>query len=174
MTTHHNTAGAGTMTTHDTSAGAAAMTIAIGADHRGSDAAERIARRLESRGFTVPLDVAPLDGDTRQSVDYPDAARTVAELVSSGAAARGILICGSGMGMSISANKVRGVRAALAMDALTAEMSRRHNDANVLCLGADRTEDDELDAIVETWLATEFEGGRHERRVEKITQLEQK
>ena len=172
MTTTDTEVGAGAMTTNEDPAATGTMTIAIGADHRGSDAAERIARRLESRGFTVPLDVAPLKDGDRQSVDYPDSARTVAELVGSGAAARGILICGSGLGMSISANKVRGVRAALAMDALAAEMSRRHNDANVLCLSADRTEDDDLDAIVETWLATEFEGGRHGRRVEKISRLE--
>jgi ribose 5-phosphate isomerase B len=108
------------------------------------------------------------------SVDYPDYAALVAQKVGSGEVVRGILICGSGIGMCIAANKVPGVRAAPCHDDLTAEMSRRHNDLNLLCLSADMLGERLIDRMVEIWLATEFEGGRHARRVEKISQMEKK
>jgi ribose 5-phosphate isomerase B len=105
--------------------------------------------------------------------DYPDMAYPVATAVATGDAQRGILICGSGIGMSIAANKVKGVRAALVHDEIGAEMSRRHNDANVLCLAADLLGVRLIERIIGIWLATEFEGGRHARRVSKITAIEQ-
>jgi ribose 5-phosphate isomerase B len=110
--------------------------------------------------------------DGNESVDYPDVAAVVAEKVSKGEVDRGILICGTGIGMCIAANKFTGVRAAPCHDDITAEMSRRHNDLNVLCLSADLLGEKLIDRMVEIWLNTEFEGGRHARRVEKITELE--
>ena len=104
--------------------------------------------------------------------DYPDMAYPVAMAVSSGQAQRGILVCGSGIGMSIAANKIKGVRAALVHDEIGAEMSRRHNDANVLCLPADLLGPRVIERIVHTWLTTDFEGGRHARRVSKIVAIE--
>lgn len=106
------------------------------------------------------------------SCDYPDMAYGLATAVAEGRADRGILVCGSGIGMSIAANKVKGVRAALCHDDLTAEMSRRHNDANVLCMSADLLGQPLIEKIVQVWLGTEFEGGRHGRRVEKIAAIE--
>ena len=108
------------------------------------------------------------------SVDYPDVAARVGSTVSKGDVDRGILICGTGIGMSIAANKFPGVRAAPCHDDLTAEMSRRHNDLNVLCLSADMLGEKLIDRMVEIWLNTPFEGGRHARRVDKIAELEQK
>src|SRR5207249_9914441 len=107
-----------------------------------------------------------------ESVDYPDYAYQVARRVSTGEADRGILICGTSIGMCIAANKVPGVRAAPCHDSITAEMSRRHNDANVLCLSADLLGGELVDRMVKIWLETEFEGGRHARRVGKITRFE--
>jgi ribose 5-phosphate isomerase B len=107
-----------------------------------------------------------------ESVDYPDVAAIVGRKVASGEVDRGILICGTGIGMCIAANKFAGVRAAPCHDDLTAEMSRRHNDLNVLCLSADMLGEKLIDRMVEIWLSTEFEGGRHARRVEKIRGLE--
>ena len=107
-----------------------------------------------------------------EAVDYPDVAAVVAEKVSRGEVERGILVCGTGLGMCIAANKYRGVRAAPCHDDLTAEMSRRHNDSNVLCLSSDLLGERLIDRMIELWLTTPFEGGRHARRVEKITQLE--
>ncbi|MDG2015246.1 MAG: ribose 5-phosphate isomerase B [Pirellulaceae bacterium] len=144
------------------------MNIGIGSDHRGVAIKTRIARLLESMGHTVE-DCGAYSSD---SCDYPDIAHAVAGLVSNGNAERGILVCGSGIGMSIAANKTTAVRAALCHDPHAAEMSRRHNDANVLCLSADHLEtlsDDAFNALIETWMTTEFEGGRHQRRVDKIT-----
>ncbi|HZZ79807.1 MAG TPA: ribose 5-phosphate isomerase B, partial [Gemmataceae bacterium] len=106
------------------------------------------------------------------SVDYPDIACVVAKQVSAHEVERGILICGTGIGMCIAANKFPGVRAAPCHDDLSAEMSRRHNDLNLLCLSADMLGEKLIDRMVEIWLRTEFEGGRHARRVEKISQLE--
>jgi ribose 5-phosphate isomerase B len=144
------------------------MKIAVGSDHRGYDAKERIKALLQSLG----LDVTDLGTNSHQPSDYPDTGFTVAQQVSSGQVERGILFCGSGIGMSITANKVDGVRAALCHDELTAQMARRHNDANVLCLPADLVGDALMQSIVKMWLSTEFEGGRHARRVEKIIAFE--
>ncbi len=110
--------------------------------------------------------------DSSDSADYPDFAFRVAQAVSEGRAERGILVCGTGIGMCIAANKVKGVRAAPCHDSVTVEMSRRHNDANVLCLSADLLGEELIGRIVRLWLETEFEGGRHARRVQKITQYE--
>src|SRR5207302_1637820 len=115
------------------------------------------------------LDVRPQSAD---SVDYPDFAFQVAQAVREGRVDRGILICGTGIGMCIAANKVPGVRAAPCHDSITAEMSRRHNDANVLCLSADLLGEELIERMVRLWLETEFEGGRHARRVEKIARFE--
>ena len=144
------------------------MKIAIGSDHRGYDVKRRVISVLENLGHEV-LDVGP---QKRESVDYPDYAFQVALAVSEGRVDRGILICGTGIGMCIAANKVHGVRAAPCHDSITAEMSRRHNDANVLCLSADLLGEELIDRMVRIWLETEFESGRHARRVEKITKFE--
>ena len=144
------------------------MKIAIGSDHRGYDAKRRIVALLQNTGQEV-LDVGPQSAD---SVDYPDFAFQVAQAVSEGRVDRGILICGTGIGMCIAANKVPGVRAAPCHDSITAEMSRRHNDANVLCLSADLLGEELIERMVKIWLETAFEGGRHARRVDKITSFE--
>ncbi len=145
------------------------MKIAVGSDHRGYEVKRRVVSLLENLGHTV-IDAGPA---SRDSVDYPDFAFQVARAVGGGEAERGILICGTGIGMCIAANKVAGVRAAPCHDSITAEMSRRHNDANILCLSADLLGEDLIDRMVRIWLTTEFEGGRHARRVEKITRFEQ-
>lgn len=147
------------------------MKIAIGSDHRGFTVKQRVLGLVKQLGHDV-RDEGVAAGDS--SVDYPDFAFAVAKAVGTGAASRGILICGTGIGMCIAANKVRGVRAACCHDLITAEMSRRHNDANVLCLSADMLGEELIDRMVRTWLATEFEAGRHERRVEKITEFEKR
>ena len=144
------------------------MKIAIGSDHRGFEVKQRIITALQQLGHEV-LDVGP---HRRESVDYPDFAFQVATAVGEGRVDRGVLICGTGIGMCIAANKVHGVRAAPCHDSITAEMSRRHNDANVLCLSADLLGEELIGRIVRLWLETEFEGGRHARRVEKITRFE--
>ncbi len=110
--------------------------------------------------------------DSSESVDYPDYAFQVAKAVSEHKVDRGILICGTSIGMCIAANKVHGVRAAPCHDSITAEMSRRHNDANILCLSADLLGEELIDRMIRIWLETEFEGGRHARRVEKIEHFE--
>jgi ribose 5-phosphate isomerase B len=144
------------------------MKIAIGSDHRGFDAKRRLAAVLRQMGHEV-LDVGP---DGKDSVDYPDFAFQVAQAVNQGRVERGILICGTGIGMCIAANKVAGVRAAPCHDSITAEMSRRHNDANVLCLSADLLGEELMERMARIWLDTPFEGGRHARRVEKIVRFE--
>lgn len=145
------------------------MRIAIGCDHRGFDVKRRIKSLLDGMHHEV-MDVGT---HTSESVDYPDLAFEVAKLVGSGQADRGILICGTGIGMAIAANKVRGVRAATCHDSITAEMSRRHNDSNVLCLSADLSGEQLIDRMVRLWLDTAFEAGRHARRVEKISRFEE-
>jgi ribose 5-phosphate isomerase B len=145
------------------------MKIATGSDHRGTEAKRRIVILLKQLGHEV-LDMGT---DGRESVDYPDFASQVASAVGEGRVERGILICGTGIGMCIAANKVKGVRAALCHDSITAEMSRRHNDANVLCLSADLLGEELMERMVRIWLETEFEGGRHARRVEKIKRIEE-
>jgi ribose 5-phosphate isomerase B len=144
------------------------MKIAIGSDHRGFEVKRRIVTLLGRLAHEV-VDVGPA---ASESVDYPDFAFQVAQAVSEHRVDRGILICGTGIGMCIAANKVSGVRAAPCHDSITAEMSRRHNDANVLCMSADLLGGELLDRMVRIWLETEFEGGRHARRVEKITRFE--
>lgn len=144
------------------------MRIALGSDHRGAEAVARIAGRLRRAGHEVAL-LGPCTGE---SCDYPDAAWEVARAVADGAADRGVLVCGSGIGVSIAANKVPGIRAALVHDVEAAAGTRRHNDANVLCLSGDRTPAAIQDAAIDAFLATEFEGGRHARRVAKIAAIE--
>jgi ribose 5-phosphate isomerase B len=144
------------------------MKIAIGSDHRGFEAKTRILSILHLLDHEI-FDAGP---HSPESVDYPDYGLAVAKEVGEGRAERGILICGTGIGMCIIANKVRGVRAAPCHDCITAEMSRRHNNANVLCLSADLLGEELIDRMVRIWLETPFEGGRHARRVEKITLFE--
>jgi len=147
------------------------MNIAIGSDHRGFALKNSLAKWLESRGYNV-VDIGTEDPT---STDYPDYAFRVAELVSNGNAELGILICGTGIGMSMAANKVKGIRAAKVCSEKDAQMARRHNNANVLCFGADTGVDEALaQRMIATWMENEFEGGRHERRVEKITAFENK
>lgn len=138
--------------------------IAIGADHAGFEEKEKIKRTLDELGIEYE-DVGTASSD---SVDYPDFARRVAERVARGEAEQGLLFCGSGTGMAISANKVKGVRAAVAWSPDIARLAREHNNANVLALPARFVSEDEATAIVKAWFAADFEGGRHERRVEKI------
>lgn len=144
------------------------MKLALGADHRGVQATRQLADRLRSLGHEVDI----LGSMTGDMCDYPDSAFVVGSALHQGKAERGILICGSGIGMSIAANKVKGVRAALVHDELTAEMSRSHNDANVLCISADLLGQRLIEKIVDIWLTTPFSGGRHERRVKKIGAIE--
>lgn len=143
------------------------MKIMLAADHRGRALLLEMSVSLGGDGHEVK--VVPCADDR---VDYPDTALPVARAVAAGEAERGILICGSGIGSSIVANKVAGVRAALAHDAIGAEMARRHHDANVLCLAADLTSTRIIERVVKTFLTTPFEGGRHARRLEKIVQIE--
>jgi len=145
------------------------MNIAIGSDHRGVEAKRRLVASLQQQGHTV----ADVGTNAQESVDYPDLAYEVAQRVSKGTAERGILICGTGIGMCIAANKLRGVRAAPCHDSITAEMSRRHNDANVLCLSADLLGEELIERMVRIFLETPFDGGRHARRVEKIGKIEE-
>jgi ribose 5-phosphate isomerase B len=144
------------------------MKIAVASDHRGFAVKGKVLARLAELGHEG-IDFGP---ENSQSVDYPDFAAKVAAAVSSKQVERGILICGTGMGMCIVANKFPGIRAAPCHDDLTAEMSRLHNDANVLCLSADLLGDRLVNRMVEIWLKTEFEGGRHARRLEKIALYE--
>jgi ribose 5-phosphate isomerase B len=144
------------------------MKIAIGSDHRGFAAKQRLGQLLRQLGHEV-IDVGP---HAEGSVDYPDFGLPVARLVAAGEAQCGILLCCTGIGMCITANKVPGVRAALCHDAFTTEMSRRHNDANVLCLAADLLGDELVDRMIRIWLETPFEAGRHARRVDKIGRIE--
>lgn len=147
------------------------MKIAIGADHRGYDAAKSLARALQAIGHdaTILNDNAK---DPAQPCDYPDRAYQVATAVAQGKADAGVLLCGSGIGMCIAANKVPGVRAALVHDEFTAQMAKSHNDANVLCLSADMLGQRLIERMVEAWLNAQFEGGRHARRVAKIHAIE--
>ena len=144
------------------------MKIAIASDHRGYQIKGKILSLIAELGHQA----VDMGTDSPESVDYPDFAAKVARSVSTSEVERGILICGTGMGMCITANKFSGVRACTCHDDLTAEMSRRHNDANVLCLSADLLGDRLVNRMVELWLKTEFEGGRHARRVEKISRVE--
>ena len=144
------------------------MRIAIGTDHRGFSIRSKVIELVQRLGHEVE-DVGTYSGE---AVDYPDIASAVSAKVSRGEVDRGILVCGTGLGMCIAANKFLGVRAAPCHDDLTAEMSRRHNDANILCLSANLLGKRRIDQMIELWLSTPFEGGRHARRVEKISALE--
>jgi len=145
------------------------LTISFASDHRGVAIKGRLTQRLVEAGFQV-FDEGT---DSENAVDYPDYAEVVAGKVSRGEVDRGILICGTGIGMAIAANKFPGVRAASCYDEVMIELSRRHNDLNVLCLPGDLIGDRPVDDLVLMWLRTEFEGGRHGRRVKKIGQIEQ-
>lgn len=143
--------------------------IAIGADHRGIDVARTLADSLRQHGHTVEV-FGP--SDAGDSVDYPSQAWTVGNRVGGGESDYGILVCGTAIGMSIAANKIKGVRAAIVHDELTAQLSRSHNNANVLCLSGDLLGMRLIEKITDVFLGTEFEGGRHARRVEQIERIE--
>ena len=146
------------------------MRIAVGSDHRGVGAKAKIVDLVQQMGH----EVSDEGTDTTDSVDYPDIAANVSQKVAAGDADRGILICGTGIGMAIAANKFPQVRATTIHDEIAAEMSRRHNDANVLCLSGDMLGERNFDNLIRIWLDTEFEGGRHARRLEKIASIEEK
>ena len=144
------------------------MKIAIASDHAGFEEKERLKPLLTELG----IQFEDLGTDSEASVDYPDYARKVGDEVRSGHVEQGLLVCGSGTGMAIAANKVPGVRAAVAWNEETARLAREHNDANVLALGARTTPNDQIPGIVRAWFNARFDAGRHERRVEKITEIE--
>jgi len=144
------------------------MKVAVGADHAGFPLKERVKEYLSSRGHTV----VDMGTDSQESTDYPLYAFRVAEAVRDGQAERGVLVCRSGNGVAIAANKVDGVRAAICMNAEHAEQSRRHNDANVLVLGAAFIAPEDLDSTLEAWFVSPFDGGRHQRRIGQITEYE--
>ena len=141
--------------------------IAIGADHAGFDLKEKIASYLRDKGFEL-LDYGT---NSTESTDYPDYAYATAKSVSDNIADEGILVCGTGIGMSMVANKLPGVRAALCNSAETAKLAKEHNNANLLCLGSRIENSDPIEDIIDIWLETQFEAGRHEKRVEKIHTL---
>lgn len=144
------------------------MKIAIGADHAGFEEKEKLKKTLDEIG----VEYEDLGTNSTDSVDYPDFAQKVGEAVASGEAEQGIIVCGSGIGIAIAANKIHGVRAAQAWNEETARLARQHNDANVLSIGARVIPEEEIPKIVKAWFGAEFEGGRHQKRVEKITNLE--
>ena len=144
------------------------MKIALSSDHRGFRAKEQVKLYLKEVGH----EVVDFGCDSQASCDYPDVCLAGAKSVAAGETERGIFFCGTGIGMSMTANKVRGIRAALCHDELTAEMARRHNNANVLCLPADLVGDALMRRVVDVWLKSEYEGGRHERRLKKIADYE--
>lgn len=144
------------------------MKVMIGGDHASPRMKAKIVAKLRELGH----DVADVGTEGPESVDYPDFAADVARAVSQGEVDRGVLICGTGIGMSMAANKFPRVRAAVVHDLFTAEVSRTHNDANILCMGARVLADDEAVAVVERWMSLDAEGGRHARRVNKITRIE--
>ena len=144
------------------------MFIALGADHAGFELKEALKPLLDARGVRWH----DFGTSSTTSVDYPDYAVAVAEAVAAGTADRGILVCGSGVGMAIAANKVAGIRAASILDSDEGRLARAHNDINVLALGARRTTPFEAEAILDVFLATAFGGGRHLQRVQKIQQIE--
>lgn len=146
------------------------MKVALASDHRGFSAKEKIKVYLQSKGMTVN----DFGCTSNVACDYPDAGLPAAESVAGGGSDAGILLCGTGIGMCMAANKVYGVRAALCHDELTAQLSRAHNNANVLCLPADLMGDELMRRVIETWLNTTFDGGRHDRRVAKILEYEAK
>ncbi|MFB3920401.1 MAG: ribose 5-phosphate isomerase B [Terriglobia bacterium] len=144
--------------------------IVLGADHAGFALKEKVRAYLASKGYEVD-DQGPMTSDP---VDYPDLAEKVATRVATKAADYGVLMCGTGLGMAITANKVNGVRAATCNDTLSAHFARAHNNANVLTMGGRLVDDTTAQKILDVWLATPFDGGRHARRVDKIAALDQK
>ena len=143
------------------------MRIAIGSDHKGLNLKQFVIKLITGAGHSYE----GFGCNTPDSVDYPDIAQTVAEAVARGDYERGILICGTGIGMCMAANKVKGIRAALCNDTFSATRARQHNDANILCLAA-RKEREPVTDVVNAFLTSEFEGGRHQRRVDKIKSME--
>jgi ribose 5-phosphate isomerase B len=144
------------------------MKIAIGADHAGFEIKEKIKQQLEE----MNMEVEDLGTNSGDSVDYPDFGAAVGREVASGKADQGIVVCGSGIGIALAANKIHGIRAAQAWNEETARLARRHNDANVLSIGARVLPEEEIPKIVAAWFDAEFEGGRHAGRVAKISALE--
>lgn len=145
------------------------MKVVVGSDHRGFESKQYIKATLEELGHES-IDVGT---DSDDPIDYPDIAYAAAKKVSDKEADRAILTCGTGIGMSITANKIKGIRAALCHDELSAQISRHHNDANVLCVSGDLIGKVLLRKIVEAWMSTDFSGGRHQRRVNKIAAIEE-
>ena len=144
------------------------MKIAIGADHAGFALKEELRQALRDKG----MEVVDFGTDSPQSTDYPDYAAAVGHAVAHGEVDRGVLVCSTGVGMSVAANKIRGIRAALAYNEDAVQYTRRHNDANVLTMGAKYLNLAQAEQLVEIFLQTPFEGGRHQRRVEKIACIE--
>ncbi|AEF18200.1 sugar-phosphate isomerase, RpiB/LacA/LacB family [Thermoanaerobacterium xylanolyticum LX-11] len=144
--------------------------IAIGSDHGGYELKEAIKKHLEERG----IEYKDFGTFSEESVDYPDYAREVAEAVASGQYEKGILLCGTGVGISIAANKVPGIRAAHVSDAFSARYSKEHNNANVLCMGGRVVGPGLAALLVDEWLDAEFQGGRHQKRIDKISEIEKK
>ena len=144
------------------------MIIALGCDHAAFELKEAVKAKMESEGHTI-IDVGT---DSTESVDYPKYGHAVGKAVASGEAERGIAICGSGIGISIACNKVPGIRAALCTSVEMAEMCRRHNNANVVCMGARMISQELAFDIIDTWMKTEFEGGKHLRRINEIEDLD--
>lgn len=144
------------------------MIIAIGSDHGGFNLKEEVKKMLTEQN----VEFRDFGTHSAESIDYPDIACKVGQAVAAGECTRGIIICGTGIGVSIAANKMKGIRAALCHDVFSAQMSREHNDANILTMGERVIGPGLACMIVSTWLKTEFAGGRHGRRVDKISQLE--
>ena len=144
------------------------MKIAIASDHGGLEYKNKIKKHLVTKGY----DIIDEGTNSNESCDYPDYAKKVGSLVVSGQVERGILLCGTGIGMSIAANKIKGIRAALCSDTFSAHATREHNDSNILCLGQRVIGESLALDIVDTWLNAEFQGGRHQNRIDKICELE--
>ncbi|WP_312647471.1 ribose 5-phosphate isomerase B [Aminipila sp.] len=143
------------------------MKIAMACDHGGLELKESIKKYLEEQG----IEVLDLGTNTTDSVDYPEYGKACGEAVASGKVERGIVCCGTGIGISIAANKVKGVRCALCTDAHMAEMTRKHNDANILAMGGRIIDVETAKNITQTWLDTKFEGGRHQRRIDMLNNM---
>lgn len=146
------------------------MKIVIGSDHGGYDLKEYLKNQLT----TKQIEVEDLGHNSLDSVDYPDYAAKVSHKISSGEADAGVLVCGTGIGMCITANKFKNIRAAVLYDDYTAKMAKAHNNANVICLGGRTTDPDQAWQLISIWLETPYEAGRHERRLDKIKEIESK
>jgi ribose 5-phosphate isomerase B len=145
-----------------------AMKIAIASDHAGFQLKEGIKAYLKDRGY----EITDYGAYSEERMDYPDTVKLAARAVASGECARGVIVCASGIGASIAANKVRGVRAALCMDEYMAEYSRSHNDSNMISLAGKRSKMSDVSRYLDIWLSTPFEGGRHQKRIDKIAEIE--